>query len=197
MSGKIINIIIAGTGGQGVNSLYRIILKLCERSGIYSKASLFKGGAQRHGSVHATLRLFTDSSHENQWYSSQIKEKCLDLLMGLEPWETLRYRKFISEKTLIWSNTMVVPLFSERFFCTLTTNPIELVMKLPGNVRMENYSQIALNRFNDQRMANYLIGLDAIESGILPFRKKCFIDEYIALIKPVRKIEGLIKKDIL
>ena len=197
MASKIINIIIAGTGGQGVSSLYRILLNLCDRNAIYSKGALFKGGAQRHGTVHATLRLFFDSDPEKQWYSSQIREKYLDLLIGLEPWETLRYSKFTSDKTLIRSNTMVVPLFSKRFLATSAANPVELLMRLPGNVRVENYSEMAYNKFNDQRMANYLIGIETIKSGILPFGKNGFIDEFIDIIKPARKIEDLIRKDIL
>lgn len=197
MNNKIINIIIAGTGGQGVNSLYRVFLSLCAKNNFYTKSALYKGGSQRHGSVHTTLRLFVGNNQDFQWFSSQIKENGLDLLIGLEPWETIRYNRYIGKETKIWSNTHVVPLFSERFRNMDTCNPLEILKSFGGQVKFENYSSKAMEIYKDFRMANYLIGKDIIQSGILPFKINEYINTFIEQLNLSKKIEKQILEEII
>src|ERR1017187_2708718 len=108
------NIIIAGVGGQGVNTLTRIVCDICEQKGMKCQSSMFKGGAQRLGSIHSELRIFSDGNPYYNFYSSQIKIGDLDLLIGLEPWETLRYSHYFNQKTSIFMNTRISPLFFGR-----------------------------------------------------------------------------------
>ena len=192
---NIINILLAGTGGQGVNSLYTIILGLCQEHNLYSKSALFKGGAQRHGTVHAILRIFLRNEPGYQWYSSQVPPHGLDILLGLEPWETLRFRHFVGEQTQIWSNTCIVPLFVQRFLRESPCDPVEILRQYGNNIKLQNYSQQAFQKYGDKRMANYLIGKDVIESGKLPFSNSEFIFRFIKEIKPEKRIEKLILEE--
>jgi len=197
VNNNIINLLIAGTGGQGVNSLYRIMLGLCQEHNLYSKSALFKGGAQRHGTVHATLRIFLRNEPGYQWYSSQVPPNGLDILLGLEPWETIRFRHFAGEHTQIWSNTSIVPLFAQRFLKESPGNPMEMLQRFGNNLRLQNYSQQAFQKYGDKRMANYLIGKDVIKSGILPFSNSEFMFRFIKEVKPEKKIEKLILEEII
>jgi Pyruvate/2-oxoacid:ferredoxin oxidoreductase gamma subunit len=196
LKGNIINIIVSGTGGQGVNSLYKVLLNLCSKNAIYSKSALYKGGAQRHGTVYATIRLFTGDSQEYQWYSSQISEKSLDLIIGLEPWETLRFQRFFGQQSRIWVNTHMVPLFAERFVRQKSNDPIELIKQLDLPVKMGNYTQKAMEVYNDSRMANYLMAKDAVAAGHLPFSMEDFVAAFIQTIKPIDSIKKQLTEEL-
>jgi len=64
------NLIIAGVGGQGVYGLNRVLWRLCESAGLHCQGSVFKGGAQRQGGIHAVLRIFQASERDYANYSS-------------------------------------------------------------------------------------------------------------------------------
>jgi Pyruvate/2-oxoacid:ferredoxin oxidoreductase gamma subunit len=192
----IVNILIAGTGGQGVNTLYRVILNLCLDHNLYSKSALFKGGAQRHGTVYASIRIFLKDDPGYRWYSSQVPPHGLDVLIGLEPWETLRFRQYMGKQTHTWTNTHEVPLFSQRFLQETPGDPLEMLKGFGDNIRYQDYTGLALQKYGDNRMANYLIGKDVMESGILPFAGQEFTNRFISDIKPEKRIENLIMEEI-
>jgi Pyruvate/2-oxoacid:ferredoxin oxidoreductase gamma subunit len=192
MTSDIINIIIAGIGGQGVNSLYRVLLRLCSEKNIYCKSSLFKGGAQRLGSIYATLRLFPDANTSYLWYSSQINVHELDILIGLEPWETLRYLPFTGRQTKIWSNTRITPLFVERFLEKKTEDPVEILKQLDNSKIMLDYTALAWQQYQDYRMMNYSMGKAVMEANLLPFTKNDFIRSFMDEIKLEKRIMNIV-----
>jgi Pyruvate/2-oxoacid:ferredoxin oxidoreductase gamma subunit len=194
---NIINILVAGTGGQGVNTICRILLGLCREKNLYSKSALFKGGAQRHGTVYATIRIFLNDDDNYQWYSSQVPQNGLDILIGLEPWETLRYRRFAGEQTHIWSNTRIVPLFTQRFLKENPGDPLEMIRRMGANVQMKDYTQDALQKYCDGRMSNFLIAADVVASGILPFTGAEFRRQFNELIQPSKQMENQLPEDKL
>jgi Pyruvate/2-oxoacid:ferredoxin oxidoreductase gamma subunit len=188
----IVNILIAGTGGQGVNTLYRILLGMCTDKNLYTKSALYKGGAQRHGTVYATLRVFLKDDADYLMFSSQVPLNGLDILIGLEPWETLRFMKFCGQQTQIYTNTTIVPLFSERFLKETPGDPVEIIRNMAPNLKTEDYTGRALQTFGDRRMANYLMAKDVVESGKLPFTAAELAKGFINTIKPDKQIEKLI-----
>jgi Pyruvate/2-oxoacid:ferredoxin oxidoreductase gamma subunit len=196
LTSNIINIIIAGIGGQGVNSLYRVLVRLCAEKNIYCKSSLFKGGAQRLGSVHATLRLFPDDNTIYNWHSSQINVHELDLLIGLEPWETLRYLPFAGPQTKIWSNTRIAPLFIERFLKEKTEDPVGILKQLDNFKILEDYSALAWQQYQDHRMVNYLMGKAVMEANQLPFTKNDFIHAFMQEIKLEEHIRNILINEV-
>ena len=80
---KIYNIIIAGTGGQGVFTLSNVLRSLCAKSGYQCQGATFKGGAQRLGSIHSELRIIFKSDSNKSIFSSQIAKGSLNLLICL------------------------------------------------------------------------------------------------------------------
>lgn len=85
------DIIFAGVGGQGVLSMAAIIGRAALSEGLYAKQSEVHGMAQRGGAVQAHLRL---SDHAIE--SDLIPLGMADLILSLEPVESLRYLAQIS-----------------------------------------------------------------------------------------------------
>ncbi|MEN9699497.1 MAG: indolepyruvate oxidoreductase, subunit beta [Bacteroidota bacterium] len=102
---QVYTLIIAGIGGQGINGFMRRLHHEIGQQGHHLIASRYKGGAQRLGSVHAECKLILSEAPELQQQSSQIIPGTLDLLIGLESWETLRFIPFCNSETLIISDT--------------------------------------------------------------------------------------------
>ena len=51
MKTSILNIIVCGTGGRGVQTLSNLIRKLANKSGYRCEGATFKGGAQKMGTL--------------------------------------------------------------------------------------------------------------------------------------------------
>lgn len=80
------DIIVAGVGGQGVLSIGAIISATAMRGGLRAVQSEVHGMSQRGGAVVSHLRLADGDIH-----SPTIARGGADLILGLEPLETLRY----------------------------------------------------------------------------------------------------------
>lgn len=84
------DIIVAGVGGQGVVSVGAIIARSAIRSGLWATQSEVHGMAQRGGSVISHLRLSRAPIE-----SGTIGHGHADLLIGMEPVESLRHIDFL------------------------------------------------------------------------------------------------------
>ncbi len=85
------DILFAGVGGQGVLSMAAIIGRAALTEGLYAKQSEVHGMAQRGGAVQAHLRL-SDRPIE----SDLIALGTADLILSLEPVESLRYVEYLA-----------------------------------------------------------------------------------------------------
>ena len=169
-----LNMIIAGIGGQGVNTLTQVFRQLSDLNDIYCTGSVYKGGAQRMGTVHSEMRLFAAGDGNCDMYSTEIPPGDLDLLVGLEPWEALRYQEFIGPGTTLIVNSFHEPFFLERTGDFDAGDPLILINALNIRTTINNYTEEALRMFGSARMANYLMGLESIQTRLLPFSA----DEY-------------------
>jgi indolepyruvate ferredoxin oxidoreductase beta subunit len=98
------NIIIAGVGGQGAVTIAQLVLGAAWRSNYYVLQSEVHGMSQRGGEVNA--QIIFDSKPVT---GPVVGEGEGDLLIGLEPLETLRYVKYLSENAkIISSNAPIV-----------------------------------------------------------------------------------------
>ena len=87
------DVLTAGVGGQGVVSVSAVIASAAMRQGLRFKQCEVHGMAQRGGAVLAHLRL-----GEGPVESSLISHGGADLLLGLEPLESLRYLDWLSPR---------------------------------------------------------------------------------------------------
>lgn len=91
------DIILAGVGGQGILSVAAIIAKAAVDQGLKVRQSEVHGMSQRGGAVLAHLRL-SDSTI----YSDLVPKGEVDLIISMEPLESLRYTAWLNpEGTLV------------------------------------------------------------------------------------------------
>ena len=165
---KILNILIAGTGGQGVITLSNLIRKLAVNASFKCEGATFKGGAQRMGSVHTELRILEDDG-KGAVFSSQIPMGEVDVLISLEPWEALRFAKNCHKKTKVLVNTFEEKLYVERFQKTKLFNATEKLKSLFEDLTMLDYSSLAKADTGSKKNVNILMLYDAVSKNILPF----------------------------
>jgi len=123
------DIILAGVGGQGIISIASIIGYAALEQGMYLKQSEVHGMAQRGGDVMSNLRI----SHD-EIASDLIPFGQADLIISVEPLESLRYLPYLS--MLGWVIT------STRPFNNIPNYPeLELVMaeieKVPHHIALD------------------------------------------------------------
>jgi len=98
------DIILAGVGGQGIISIAYVIASAALEEGLELKQAEVHGMSQRGGAVQSHLRL----SRERIW-SDLIPRGEADLVLSVEPLETLRYVDYLrSDGMVIASRTPFV-----------------------------------------------------------------------------------------
>lgn len=97
------DIILAGVGGQGILSIAAVIGYAALEQGMFLKQSEVHGMSQRGGDVMSNLRI----SHQ-EIASDLIPFGKGDLIISLEPLESLRYLPFLSKEG--WLITSDKPL---------------------------------------------------------------------------------------
>ena len=97
------DILIAGVGGQGVVLASRILALAAMKAGFRVSTAETIGMSQREGSVSSHVRIGDEIS------GSLIPEGKADLLIGLEPAETIRNLPFLKEGGKIIVNSHAIP----------------------------------------------------------------------------------------
>jgi indolepyruvate ferredoxin oxidoreductase beta subunit len=93
------DIILAGVGGQGILSIAAAIGMAAVDSGLYLKQAEVHGMSQRGGDVHSDLRI-----SDREIASDLIPEGHADLIISVEPMESLRYLPMLSGNGWLISN---------------------------------------------------------------------------------------------
>jgi indolepyruvate ferredoxin oxidoreductase beta subunit len=86
------NIILSGVGGQGILSIAAIICEAALIEGLHVKQSEVHGMSQRGGDVQSNLRL-----SDRPLASDLIPRGQADLIISLEPMESLRYLAYLKK----------------------------------------------------------------------------------------------------
>jgi len=94
------DIILAGVGGQGILSIAATIGMAALGSGLHMKQAEVHGMSQRGGDVSSNLRI---ADHEIA--SDLIPFGQADLIISVEPMESLRYLPYLSENGWLITNT--------------------------------------------------------------------------------------------
>jgi indolepyruvate ferredoxin oxidoreductase, beta subunit len=103
MENKIFNIVISGTGGQGLITLLQIIARAALIEGKDVKTSELHGLSQRGGSVETHIRI------GKKVYSPLIKKGDADLVLALETIEGLRSLPWGNKETVFVINKFSLP----------------------------------------------------------------------------------------
>lgn len=95
-----IDIILSGVGGQGIVSIAATIGMAAIGENLYLKQSEVHGMSQRGGAVQSNLRL-----SDREIMSDLVPSGEADLILSVEPMESLRYLPLLSEKGWLVTNT--------------------------------------------------------------------------------------------
>jgi indolepyruvate ferredoxin oxidoreductase beta subunit len=95
------DIILAGVGGQGILSIAAVIGKAALNTGLQLKQAEVHGMSQRGGDVHSNLRI---ADHEI--FSDLIPFGKADMIISVEPMESLRYLPWLSKEGWLISNNV-------------------------------------------------------------------------------------------
>ena len=94
------DIILSGVGGQGILSIAAAIGEAALKEGLYMKQAEVHGMSQRGGDVQSNLRL-----SDQPIASDLIPLGHADLIISLEPMESLRYLPYLSKEGWLVTNS--------------------------------------------------------------------------------------------
>ena len=97
------NMILAGVGGQGVLSIAYCLCNAARKRGLNFKQAEVHGMAQRGGAVVSHLRISPQTI-----YSDLIAQGSADLVLSIEPLESLRYRHLLADSGALMTNSSPV-----------------------------------------------------------------------------------------
>ena len=152
------DIILCGVGGQGILSIATVIGEAATRNGLSLKQAEVHGMSQRGGDVQSHLRLSTD-----EIWSDLIPHASADLVISMEPMESLRYLAWLSA-----SGTVVT---SSKPFVNIPDYPAAELLQgelaaLPSVVSLD-IEQIARDLSSPRSANMVLLGMAAPYIGIL------------------------------
>jgi len=152
------DIILCGVGGQGILSIATIIGEAATKAGLYLKQAEVHGMSQRGGDVQSNLRLSTDPI-----WSDLIPQGKTDVVISMEPMESLRYLPYLAE-----TGTIVT---SSKPFVNIPNYPDEATLQaeldsLPSVVKLD-IDSVAKDAGNPRGANMVLLGMAAPYIGIL------------------------------
>jgi len=161
-----IDIILSGVGGQGILSIAAVIGEAALKEGWYMKQAEVHGMSQRGGDVQSNLRL-----SDKPIASDLIPIGQADLIISLEPMESLRYLPYLKKDG--WLVTNEQPFVNIPNYPDLDKVKAE-IEKLPNKVILD--VEAIAKEIGSPRVANIVmlgaavpflgIGYDKISEGI-------------------------------
>ena len=172
---KEFNCVIAGTGGQGVLTLMRIISEAALRQGYDVKTSELHGLSQRGGPVPCHIRF------GEKIYSPIVMEGEAHLIIALEPLEALRSSYYGSKEnktTILVNNYSIIPLsvFVAKEIYPSLDEILETLGNFSTRVITLNASSIVKEAVGNITPSNiYMLGY-AVSKGLIPLDEKFVLE---------------------
>ncbi len=173
MKVKEFNIIIIGTGGQGLITLLQIIAQAALDEGYDVKTSELHGLSQRGGSVEVHIRF------GREIFSPLVSQGRADLILGLEMQEAIKGIYFANQKTKFFVNKYIIPIPLKK---SLTEKEIlNNLRKVSKNIALVLAAEICQKKLGTNVVAGiYLLSL-ACFKGLIPIKP-------ISIKKALKKI---------
>ena len=182
----IVNIVIAGTAGQGVITLKRLIEFASQKAGVKRNfGSEMHGLAQREGAITSHTRyqkeIFEDE--RKNIHSPLICYGDADLYICFEPVEALRRGIFASNKTAFVLNSRTIPgiMITADLEEYPSLEKIEEILKgYSQEVYFMNATELSLDKFNSNQQVNLIMLGFALATEKIPFIE---IEHYEEVVK--------------
>ncbi len=152
------DMILCGVGGQGILSIATVIGEAATQAGLHLKQAEVHGMSQRGGDVQSNLRLSTEPI-----WSDLIALGGADLVISMEPMESLRYLPWLAADGCVVTNS--------KPFVNIPNYPDETALNneltaLPCVVR-EDIDQLAREVQNPRGANMVLLGMASPRIEIL------------------------------
>ena len=178
------DIILCGVGGQGILSIATIIGEAATKAGVNLKQAEVHGMSQRGGDVQSNLRLSTEPI-----YSDLIAQGGCDVVISMEPMESLRYLPYLSKNGVI--------VTSNKPFINIPNYPEETALfeeldALPNDVIKLDIEQVAKDAGNARGANMVLLGMAA------PFIEIVTVEQLRSAIATIfaRKGEAIVEANL-
>ncbi|WXG46267.1 MAG: indolepyruvate oxidoreductase subunit beta [Candidatus Atabeyarchaeum deiterrae] len=159
------DIIIAGVGGQGNILASRIVADAAIEAGYHVTIGETFGMSQRGGSVASHLRL-----GRKKMFGPLIPEASADIVIGLEPLESLRYATiFLKPNGVIVTNSH--PVMPPDGNYPAQDRIYDFAKKIPSKLYLLDASQIAKDA-GDVLSSNIVMVGAAFGAGVIPVKEE-------------------------
>lgn len=162
------DIIAAGVGGQGVLSVSAIIAAGALRAGLYAVQSEVHGMSQRGGAVVAHLRISDEPIH-----SATIGLGKADLVISMEPLESLRYLEYLAPTGTIISSIEPVKNFDGY---PEVESILAEINRIPGSILIDA-TKLAREAGNAKAANVIMVGAASHRLPIAPEHILAFVEE--------------------
>jgi indolepyruvate ferredoxin oxidoreductase beta subunit len=189
------NILVAGVGGQGILLAARFIAQAATSEGFDVSVGETFGASRRGGTVLSHIRLNT--SHENNSTSrkitligSLIPHHMADVLIGLEPLETLRAAQYLTPNSQVLLNEHLQPpvdVISNRAIIPSFKEMKSRITQLVSNVWTVNALQLA-RQAGEIRTANTVMVGALAGLNITPISHTTF-ESTLQSLFPIKSIQ--------
>jgi len=177
-----LNIILAGVGGQGILTIAAILDTAASIENLHVKQSEVHGMSQRGGAVVSHVRI-----SDQPIYSDIIPKGKADMIISLEPLESLRYLSFLKKEG--WLITNEEPFLNIDDYPN-TTSLFNEIKKIKNHLII-NADKLS-KKCGTSKAANIVL-LGAASRNI-PIPKKVLLHSIIHLFK--RKGERMVNLNI-
>jgi len=174
------NMMIVGTGGQGLITLLQIISEAAVLEGYDIKTSELHGLSQRGGSVEVHIRF------GKKIFSPMVAQGKADLVLALEEQEALNGLYFSNPKTIFLINQFIVPIPLKK-----SLSEAEILLQLKKETK--NIHLVPADKICQEKLGNsvvsgvYLISLAAF-NNFMPL-SSLSIQKAIKKLMPERYLE--------
>ena len=176
---RLVKLVIAGVGGQGILTLVRLIGRACLIEGLNVIATETHGMAQRGGTVVAHVKMGDDA------ISPLVPPGGANVLIGLEVMEALRAYKYLNRDSTVILNDRVIITSLGGY---LEVSKVEEKLKrLCGRVFIVNAFKEAIKLGNPRVENTYILGFfSALPEN--PLKPESYI-EAIKRVLPKRYVD--------
>ena len=185
---KEFNIVLAGVGGQGTLLAAEALGIAAVEDDLNVRVSEIHGMAQRGGAVLSMVRIGKDV------LAPTVMEGQADILLGFEPFETLRSLNYTSEKSLVIMNTLQVPpteLTVKNLKYPSIDEIVEKIQCFTKNVTLVDAIKLAKKAGSTLTQNVVLLGA-LVGTGELPMRKVRLIEAIRELV-PTKHVDTNLK----
>jgi len=144
------DIILAGVGGQGILSIATVIGMAALKNNLHVKQAETHGMSQRGGAVVSHLRL-----SDTPIYSDLIPKGEADIILSVEPMESLRYLPFLSDTGYIITNT--APFLNISNYPELK----DVILKLEEHERTITFNADEIAKYIGSKLVSNMVVLGA------------------------------------